>query len=103
MRVTLRQAAVGAAVGAALLSVLAAYAPVVSLPPVAEDLQWALRGATVLRMPAALAHTFHQHLRPAGDLFFAGCAAAFDGRWGGYRAAQLGFAALLAAAGWALA
>jgi hypothetical protein len=103
MRVTRRQAAVGAAAGTALLSVLAAYLPIRSLPPVAEDLQWALRGATVLRSPASLTHPFHQHLRPAGDLFFAGCVAAFDGRWGGYRAAQLAIAGLLALAGWALA
>jgi hypothetical protein len=103
MRVTGQRAAVGAAVGAAVLSVLAVSAPILSLPPVAEDLQWALRGATVLRSPASLAHTFHQHLRPAGDVFFAGCVAVFDGRWGGYRAAQLAVAGLLALAGWALA
>ena len=89
--------------GAAVALVLAAYAPILRLPPVAEDLQWALRGATVLRSPALVLHPFHQHLRPLGDAFFATSVALFDARWAGYRAGQLVAAGVLSLAGWALA
>lgn len=92
-----------AAAGAAVAVVLASYLPVLRLPPVGEDLQWALRGATVLRSPGVLLRPFHEHLRPAGDAFFAAGVAMFDTQWGGYRAVQLAIAAALALAGWALA
>jgi hypothetical protein len=83
--------------------VLAAYAPVVRLPQVGEDVQWALRGAAVLRSPALALHPFHQHFRPLVDAFFAAGAAASGSHWAVYRAAHLMAAALLALAGWALA
>jgi hypothetical protein len=92
-----------AAAAAAVVAVLAAYAPVLRLPPVAEDVQWAVRGATVRRSPELLLRPFHQHFRPLGDAYFAGCAAAFGDRWPGYRAVQLGIAGALTLAGWALA
>jgi len=88
---------------AAVALVLAAYAPILALPSVAEDVQWALRGAAVLRSPGLALHPFHQHVRPLGDAFFAVCVALFDARWVGFRAAQLAAAAALALAGWAAA
>jgi hypothetical protein len=83
--------------------VLVAYSPLLRMPQVGEDVQWALRGATVLRSPSLALRPFHLHFRPLVDAFFAAGVAAFDSRWAGYRAAQLVAAALLALTGWALA
>ena len=87
---------------AACVAVVVVYAPALGLGPVAEDLQWALKGvATPLHLEGLL-KPFHQHLRPAGNMFFAASVALFGKQWVAYRVVQLALLLALAAAGWLL-
>lgn len=87
---------------AACVAVVVVYAPTLGLGPVAEDLQWALKGAATPLHPGGLLKPFHQHLRPAGNIFFAASAALFGKQWVGYRVVQLALLLALAAVGWLL-
>lgn len=64
---------------------LALYAPVLAMGPVGEDLQWAYKGWITLRHPSSFLRPFHQHLRPAGRLFFTASANLFGDHWFLYR------------------
>jgi len=86
----------------ACAAVVMAYAPALSLGPVAEDLQWALKGAATPAHPEGLLKPFHQHLRPAGNLFFAASVAVFGTQWVAYRVAQLALLLVLAVLAWRL-
>ncbi|OFV82079.1 MAG: hypothetical protein A2Y78_12995 [Acidobacteria bacterium RBG_13_68_16] len=83
-------------------AVVVVYLPALSLGPVAEDLQWALKGATTPLHPESLLKPFHQHLRPAGNLFFAASVALFGGQWVAYRVVQLALVLGLAVLAWCL-
>ncbi len=72
------------------------YAPVLTMGPVAEDFQWAYKGWSTLRHPASFLQPFHQHLRPAGRLFFLISANLFGDRWYLYRLVTLASMACLA-------
>lgn len=87
---------------AACAAVVLVYAPALSLGPVAEDLQWALKGAATPHHLEGLLKPFHQHLRPAGNLFFAASVALFGKVWVAYRAVQLAFLLALAVLAWRL-
>jgi hypothetical protein len=83
-------------------AVVLVYLPALSLGPVAEDLQWALKGATTPLHPESLLKPFHQHLRPAGNLFFAASVALFGGQWVAYRVVQLALVLALVLLAWRL-
>ncbi len=74
------------AAGAVLLVI---YGPVLLLGPVGEDLQWAFKGWTTPFHPGGWLRPFHQHLRPAGRLFFTLGAHLFGDHWWLYRLAAL--------------
>ena len=84
-------------------AVVLVYLPALSLGPVAEDLQWALKGATTSLHPESLLKPFHQHLRPAGNLFFAASVALFGRQWVAYRVVHLALVLALAVLAWRLA
>ncbi len=75
---------------------LALYAPVLAMGPVGEDLQWAYKGWITLRHPSSFLRPFHQHLRPAGRIFFTVSANLFGDHWWLYRTVALLAAACLA-------
>ncbi len=82
---------------AACAALILVYLPAMSLGPVAEDLQWALKGAATPLHPAGLLAPFHQHLRPAGNVAFAAMVAVFGHNWVGYRVVVLALVIVLAA------
>jgi hypothetical protein len=83
-------------------AVVLVYLPALRLGPVAEDLQWALKGATTPLHPGSLLEPFHQHVRPAGNLFFAAAVALFGQQWVAYRVVQLALLLVLTVLAWRL-
>lgn len=84
-----------------LLAVLALYAPVLRIGLVAEDFQFALKGAKIAEHPLEVMQPFQLVWRPAVYVLFAVLAWAVGPVAVWYRAAQLAAGLALAAVGWA--